>query len=35
MEGKFEWHGKVPSPEQAAQAIKELEEQRKNLEAMA
>lgn len=35
IEGKFEWHGKTPSPEQVAQALKELEEQRKNLEAMA
>jgi transketolase len=35
MEGKFEWHGKTPNPEQAAQALKELEEARKKLEAMA
>jgi hypothetical protein len=33
MEGKFEWHGKTPSTEQSAQAIKELEEQRKKLVA--
>jgi len=35
MEGRFDWHGKVPNAEQAAQALKELEEQRKGLEAMA
>lgn len=33
MEGKFGWHGKAPDAEQAAQAIKELEVQRKMLEA--
>jgi transketolase len=35
MEGKFEWHGKTPNAEQAAQALKELEEARRKLEAMA
>jgi transketolase len=35
MEGKFEWHGKTPTAEQAVQALKELEEQRKKLEAVA
>jgi transketolase len=35
MEGRFDWHGKVPNAEQAAQALKELEDQRKGLEAMA
>jgi len=33
MEGKFEWHGKTPNPEQAAQAIKELNDARTALEA--
>jgi len=33
MEGKFEWHGKTPDAEQSAQAIRELEEQRKKLVA--
>jgi len=33
MEGKFEWHGKTPNAEQAAQAIKELNDARTALEA--
>jgi transketolase len=33
MEGKFEWHGKTPNPEQAAQAIGELNGARIALEA--
>ena len=33
MESKFEWHGKTPNPEQAAQAIKELNDARTALEA--
>ncbi len=34
IEGKFEWHGKTPNPEQAAQALKELEEERRKIEVM-
>jgi len=34
MEGKFEWHGKTPNPEQTAQALKELEEERARIEAV-
>lgn len=33
MEGRFEWHGKTPDAAQAAQALKELEGQRRKLEA--
>ncbi len=34
MEGKFGWHGKVPDAGQVAQALKELEETRRKLEAV-
>jgi transketolase len=34
MEGKFEWHGKIPDPNQLAQALKELAEERGRIEAM-
>jgi transketolase len=34
MEGKFGWHGKSPKPEEGDAALKELAEQRKQLEAM-
>jgi transketolase len=34
MEGKFEWHGKALNPEQATQALKELGEERRKIEAM-
>ncbi|MEM4255117.1 MAG: transketolase [Candidatus Norongarragalinales archaeon] len=33
MEGNFEWHGKPPSPEQGQQALAELSEWRKRIEA--
>lgn len=32
MEGKYEWHGKPPKPEEAQKALKELQMQRRNLE---
>jgi transketolase len=35
MEGKFGWHGKSPSKEEGEQALKELVEARKRLEAVA
>ena len=35
MEKKFGWHGKVPNPEEAEAALKELAEQRKKLEESA
>ncbi|MEW6749006.1 MAG: transketolase [Candidatus Micrarchaeota archaeon] len=35
MEGKFGWHGKVPKPDEAEAALKELAEQRKRLEGSA
>lgn len=34
MEGKFGWHGKSPTKEEGDKAIKELEDERKKLEAM-
>ena len=33
MEGKFEWHGKPPSPEQGEKALKELKEERARISA--
>ncbi len=35
MEGKFTWHGKCPNKEEAALALKELGEARKQLEAVS
>jgi len=35
MEGKFGWHGKTPNKEEGESALKELDEARKKLEAMA
>lgn len=35
MEGKFGWHGKVPKPDEAETALKELAEERKKLEGSA
>ena len=32
MEKKFGWHGKTPKPEEAEIALKEIAEERKNLE---
>ncbi|MBI4144118.1 transketolase [Candidatus Woesearchaeota archaeon] len=32
MEGKYEWHGKPPKPEEAQKALKELQMQRRKLE---
>ena len=31
MEGKHEWHGQAPTPEQATKALKELEQERKKI----